>query len=326
MMYDLVGRPEDAFHCADAGVRNMAQSSTPVIRTVLRIHRAFALISLDRTETARDETQGLLELSTVHNSPGRQAQVRMLLSDCALRAGQAQRAVLALVEARINLGDRSPMRLRQGCLMALVDCILDVGAWSVLEEIRESFPADAADTPGADDATGAASTNAAGSAVNTDSAPLEDPEDLVIATRARALLVQADGRLGEAARILESRLTAARSLSVRTSVARYLHHLASVDLAITTETGSHGARDTDAARAAAALFAEAAEVLPFPGYGYFRARALLGLACASAAASEPEAAADAMAQALAIAREIKAPGLVADCLRERSRRRIRVRE
>jgi tetratricopeptide (TPR) repeat protein len=290
LMYNLMGKLELSAACADEGIREAPEGLSNLRLLGLRTRRAWAWADLDRIEPARAEARALLRTYAARSAPKHVVPIRLLLGYCHLHRGSGFEAIREVTQAWEDASHGSPAAQVWSSLRLLVDTLLDLEAWDRVHEYGESL------------------------STLTDG---DDPLALTTATRAKALVVQVEGRLSTAAGMLEERLQTVQALKDLHARARYLHHLGTVHLARSLDR-----LDATAAGWAAGSFRAAVEILVEPGNGYYRARALLGLAEARRAAGDSGGASTAFDRAITDAREIGSQGLLARCLQARARMRM----
>jgi len=281
MMYTRVGRHCEAIERIGRACERLRARVRPSSLAALRLQRAWAWADLDQIDPAWREAHDLLNLSSVRQVRGHHVATRLLIGFCHLHRDSSRRALAEAAWAWGEVRSARYVALRTGTLRALLDALLDLGAWDFVRERAAELE------------LGGESTQ---------------PLDVTCAARARALVAQACGRPDEAATLLAGGLAAARGLTEREAAARYLHQLGSTYLALGQPS-----------EAVEALAEGLGALQNAPGRGYLRARVLLDLAAAQRRLGRQGETAAALDTAVALARRIQSRGVLAQALQARAR-------
>ncbi len=281
LMYLRVGRHQDAIERIGRACERLGARVRPSSLAALRLQRAWAWADLDRIDQAWREAHDLLSLACVRQVRGHHVAARLLIGFCHLHRDSSPRALAEAAWAWEEVRGARYVALRTGTLRALLDTLLDLGAWEFARERASELE------------LGGESAQAL---------------DVTCAARARALVAQAHGRTDEAAAALAGAAAAARGLTEREAAARYLGHFGLVQLAL------------DQPGPAAASLSESLRALDgAPGRGYLRARTLLDLAEARRRLGDQRGAAALLDDGVALARRIRSRGVLARALQARAR-------
>ncbi len=266
----------------------------------IRSQRAWARIMLDRVPEATAEASELLQYIALRRDKSRIAFLLLLQGFAALHEGNAHSAITRLSSAWEDGQQYLEAGSRAVILRYLLDALLDLEAWEVVREY------------------GAALALQEGSG---------EPKVELTARRARALLLQADGRLQEAQDLLAPSREEAAGQADRLDATRFLHHLGVVRVRLARQCVEER---KDPAHPDARMWAEQAredfrlalDRFGRIGYGYFRARSLLELSRAEELCGERDQAMQTLNRAIELARSIDSRGILAAALRARAELRL----